>query len=64
MLHFTEKPSSVLPQSSVLANLTGHALWQTFVNDEAGKDDDGDKQPPHKPGDAYKLMLQVMYNTL
>ena len=59
-----EKSSSVLPQSSVLATLTGHALWQTFVNDEAVKEGDSDKrQTSTKAGDSYKQMLQVNYTT-
>ena len=40
--------------------MTGHALWQTFVNEETAKDNTADKKPTKQgTGDPYNRLLQV-----
>ena len=55
-----DKSVSTLPQSTVLANMTGHALWQTFVNEETTKDSTAGKKPTKEgTGGPYNRLLQV-----
>ena len=40
--------------------MTGHALWQTFVNEETAKDTTASKKPTKQgTGDPYNRLLQV-----
>ena len=40
--------------------MTGHALWQTFVNEETAKDSTAGKKPTKQgTGDPYNRLLQV-----
>ena len=47
----------VLPNASVLSNMTGHAMWQTFINQTS----DGKKDEPNKDDDNLKALLEVCY---
>ena len=40
--------------------MTGHALWQTFVNEETAKDSTAGKKPTKEgTGGPYNRLLQV-----
>ena len=45
----------VLPETTVLGNMTGHAMWQTFLNQSTAQD------RHTRDGDAYHNVLQVRY---
>ena len=46
----------VLPETTVLANMTGHAMWQTFLNQSTAPHDTHTRD-----GDAYHHVLQVRH---
>ena len=45
----------MLPETTVLGNMTGHAMWQTFLNQSTAQD------RHTRDGDAYHNVLQVCY---
>ena len=51
----------VLPESEVMANMTGHAMWQTFVNKTSEKDSESIGQTAGDKDESYKGMLKVQW---
>ena len=56
----------VLPKSQVLSNMTGHAMWQTFLNhssqDTAAPGEDHSKNPQQRKQQVSPLMVQRYSN--